>query len=394
MNLDANASYSLLPELRLELFSAKGGKEALEGTLNPSSVHRGGQRSRALVEEARAQIGQLIGLSRQEHLVFTSGATEANNTALFAPFWNRVKSNKLPEEQAIISTRLEHPSVLAPLRRLAALGFKSILIAPDSSGRISPDSFFENERVSPALVSVMLANNETGQILPVPEIASAVRSRFPGALLHCDAAQALGKFPFKFSDLGVDLLTLSGHKIGALMGVGALVIGAGVASQPLLYGGAQEMGQRAGTENLVGIVSFGLAAGVWRTKSAELVQGLSSNRNLVRRYLQDNLPEVIFNFESGPKLPNTLSVRFPGVSADDLVVALDLEGVCIASGPACAAGKPEPSHVLLTLGLDPAQVSETIRISLEAYYDAGALEQALAALVKCVKRMRKTRGEA
>ena len=251
VNLDINASYGLLPEVAEQLARSSS-------WLNPSSIHRGGQLARALVEEAREAVAALIGAGSGTRVVFCSGATEANNTVVTALHW----LGGGPWE-AVISA-VEHPSVRAPALRLQAAGGVQVReVAPDAGGAFSAARFTAALMPAARLAAVMLANNETGQVLPVAEIASSIKRAQPRCIVHCDAVQALGKMPVDFAALGVDSLSLSAHKIGGLSGVGALVITEELELQPLLCGGPQEQRLRAGTENVLGIYSSGWRR-VWR----------------------------------------------------------------------------------------------------------------------------------
>lgn len=388
INFDANANHTLLPEVREAL------RRFPKDALNPSSVHQGGQRARALVEEAREEIRQLLNLTPGDKVVFTSGATEANNTAVLAPFWKYFAKSRGMEplgNPAIVSSAIEHPSVLEPIKRLERMGIKSALLSPNQNGSFEAGAFLSACSTETKLLSLMLANNETGQILDVAAITRAVKAKFPGLIVHCDAVQAVGKLKFEFSALGTDLMSISAHKLGGLAGSGALIIKEGLQSEALLCGGVQELGLRAGTENVLGIVAFGVAARVLRQKLSENITALQQNRDFLVHYLRENIADAVFNLYGPACLPNTVSLRIPAIKADDLVVALDLEGVCTASGAACAAGKPEPSHVLLAMGLSREQAASTIRISLEACYRPGDLELGARKIVECVKRMRRPR---
>lgn len=360
VNFDANASHSALPEVG-ELVRAWGAEMA-----NPSAPHKLGQRARMMVEDARASLLELLGLGDGYEVIFTSGATEANNLAV---------ANS--GSGTILTSAVEHPSILEAVGQTG----RGILIDP--FGWSLPE-----REVS--FVSFMLANNETGSLLPVRDVFAAARQRWPNALTHCDAVQAVGKWAGSFSELEADALTVSGHKFGALSGSGALVVRRGVEILPQILGGAQEGRRRAGTENVIGITSIGVAARAIRRTLAARVAAMERSRTRVIDQLSAELPDAIFHSFSPEVLPNTMSVRFPGVRADDLVVACDLEGVCISSGAACSAGKQLPSHVLMALGLSEAETRETVRISLEGEYQAGELERGCEAIVRAVRRMRET----
>ncbi len=378
LNLDANASYGTLPGLA---------EEALRLTrfgLNPSSIHRGGQGARALIEEARDSVAAAIGATSGVRIVFTSGATEANNMALMLPYWEALRGDS--RQIHLLTTALEHPSVMEPARRLERLGVALSLARPQPMSALSSADVCQCLSPQTRLVSVMAANNETGEVFPVTEVASRARQAVPTVLVHTDAVQAFGKVPLAWDALAVDMLSISGHKIGALSGVGALVVRKENLAEAFLLGGPQEMHLRAGTENLIGIVSFGLAAQALVGEMAKRCDLMRRAVSVVRQVLTQELPNIEFNADNRERLPNTLSLRIPGLHADDLVAALDLEGIFVSSGAACASGKPEPSHVLLAMGMTAQAAKETLRISVRG--DLGEDDARLAAQKVCsvVKR--------
>ena len=375
INLDANASYGVLPEV------IEGVSEAF-GTLNPSSIHGGGQRARALIELARDRVAALLGLKGGERIVFTSGATEANTTALLSPFLESGRG--APDGVYWITSALEHHSVLEPCARLTSLGYPGkVLDAPQGSltaaaleAALTPDT---------RIVAAMYANNETGHITPLHEIAGAIKARNAATLIHVDAVQLLGKSETQLFELPIDSASFSAHKIGGLPGTGALVLRRDMPYGPLFVGGSQEVRFRAGTENVPGIVAFGIAAEVVQRSLHQRIEKLHADRVFLEESLRHSIKDLAFNhpFERG--LPNTLSVTFPGLRADDLIVALDLVGVFVSSGAACASGKPEPSHVLRGLGLSDGATRSTIRISLRADHTEAELRNAVQAIVSCVE---------
>lgn len=376
INFDANSSYGLLPSVREELF------ELLEGSLNPSSIHRGGQRARALIEEARERISTLIDLKGHGRIVFTSGATEANNWAVAAP----MLMGKSYGSVKVVASAVEHPSMLEPLKRLAAQGASVSLVYPNSSGSISAHNFLNYCSVEIDLVSLMLVNNETGTSYPVQELSTKLSSVSPQAIRHTDAVQALGKVPVSFASLDVHLMSLSAHKIGGLHGVGALVIRDDLDIPPYLSGGAQEVRYRAGTENLPGIVSFGLAARHVLETLEERQLFMRRNALLLIRRLEEELPSVRILSDPNNHAPNTVIIHVPGVRADDLVVSLDLQGVFVSSGAACASGKPDPSHVLLALGMNEDEARSSLRVSFHHAYPEGVVERGIEIIIKTLKR--------
>lgn len=373
IDCDANATYA--PDERIRgVISA-----CLESLGNPSSLHRGGQRARAALEESRAAVRRLVGAGEKDTIVFTSGATEANNTVIWA-------ASKLAGP--IISASTEHPCILQPLKRLAAEGRSVTLLNPDGGGRITAEQVASVVTPDVALVSIMAANNETGVLNPIAEIATVVRQIAPKALIHTDAAQLLGKGGVSMRALGVDLLTVSAHKIGALSGTGALVIRDGVTIAPLLLGGAQESKIRGGTENVLGIVVFGAVADMIAAGLPARIEVMAAVRDAFEELLVRALPDVQINGREHPRLPNTSSIYIPGVRADDLIVAMDLERILISSGAACTSGKPEPSHVLLAMGHDEERSRSTIRVSFRADLTPETVPHIVSALTNAVTRMR------
>lgn len=380
VNLDANASYPVLPKIWQALAEERP-------DLNPSSVHRGGQQARAMLENARESLRKLLGLDKSWTLVFTSGASEANNTALMLPLWRKFENHD-SNSISVVSSALEHPSVREPLQRLSKYGVKVKWVAPEKDASLSAHDFLQAIESETCMISCMLANNETGQILPVAEIVSKVKELRPEILFHCDAVQALGKFKLDYSALGVDLLTFSAHKIGALSGAGLLAIRAASDLPPLLLGGPQEQRLRAGTENLAAIYTFGLAAEELKASLTERIGRMNTARETIKTCLKEQIQNLRVNFENQKTLLNTLSITLDGISADDLVVAADLEGVYISAGSACASGKPEPSASLLAQGFSEQEAKSTIRISVSAELELSQAQHAAEVLSKCIKRAR------
>ncbi len=390
--LDANASYGQLAGLEKEVFAR------YNGACNPSSIHQGGQKARALIEEAREQVALLLGLGngarsyseKGYRVVFTSGATEANNTFLLS---SRRESARRKKAFEVITTSVEHPSILEPLVLLQNDGAALRFLTPRAACG-AKEHLLDASDVTAALtentdvVSLMWANNETGHIYPVEHIAAAVKQHSKNTLVHVDAAQALGKVELQIADSCIDALSISGHKIGAFPGVGALVLRDDTAFVPLLLGGPQETRYRAGTENVPGIISFGLAALHWLTRGVEIRRVMRVNKIFVEEFITTHIPGARFYSEAGEGgLANTISVRIPGVRSDDLVVALDLQGVAISSGSACASGKQDPSHVIMALGAEEIAARETIRMSLRGDESKESLAGACDRLVQCVRQI-------
>jgi cysteine desulfurase len=347
--LDWNATTPLRHEAREAMAAAWD----LSG--NPSSVHAEGRQARRFIEEARATISGAIG-ALPRNVVFTSGGTEANALAL-TPGLRRTSG--LPVERLIVSA-IEHASVLAGGRfRAEAIG----TVRVTNSGVLDLDHLRAMLAGGPpALVSVMLANNETGAVQPVAEAAEIIHSA--GGLLHVDAIQAFGKIPFNINILNADLITLSAHKIGGPKGVGALVLAEGAQGfEPLLRGGGQELGRRAGTENVAGIVGFGAAAKAAMAGLAEDAIRLEGLRSRLEDGLRQTLDVIVFA-DDVPRLPNTTLFTVPGLKAETAVIGFDLGGIAVSSGSACSSGKVQPSHVLEAMGFGPEIAQGAVRLSL------------------------------
>lgn len=326
-----------------------------EGGGNPSSVHRAGQRSRKMLEAARAQIAAAIVVNPRQ-MVFTSGGTESNNLAIFGAI------TASPRRRKIVSSEIEHSSILAPLAELERRGFDVVRIAPDSEGRIDPARVVAALDADTALVTLGLANSEVGTIQDLAPIASVCANT--GALFHVDAAQALGRIPLDVGALGCDLMTLSGHKLGAPAGIGALYIREAARIAPIALGGPHESGMRAGTQNLLGAVAFGAAAEAAISSMRAESERMGALTAALLARLHDAIPGLRLNGPLVGRLPNTLNLTFPGVLGESMLIALDLEGVEVSMGSACAAGAVEPSHVLRAMGRSIADARSSLRISL------------------------------
>lgn len=347
--LDWNATTPLRPEARSAMVAA------FDVSGNPSSVHSEGRAARKLIEDARAAVAAAVGADLR-NVVFTSGGTEANALAL-APGLQRGSGKSV---QRLIVSAIEHPSVLAGGR----FGQGEAEIAPVlPSGVIDLESLAALlESGPPALVSVMLANNETGAIQPIPEVAVLVHKA--GGVLHVDAVQALSKIAIDIKGLGADTLTVSAHKVGGPKGVGAVVVAEGLAGlQAQVRGGGQELGRRAGTENVAGIAGFGAAV---RAATASMEADAARMKSLQTR-LETGLrihPGTAIFADKVSRLPNTTLVSAPGLKAETAVIGFDLEGIAVSSGSACSSGKVQPSHVLQAMKADPTLLQGAIRLSL------------------------------
>jgi len=344
--LDNNASTQLDPEVREAMASAAG----LFG--NASSLHVEGQRARRAIEEAREQVAELVGGSAGE-IVLTSGGTEANALALFGAFAGR--------RGRVVISAVEHPSVREAAGRLAERGCEVVSVRPDASGRLDAARVLEAVVPGTLLVSVMAANNEYGSIFPVAAIAEGARGA--GALVHTDAVQAAGRLPVDVRAWGVDLLSMSAHKMHGPKGAGALWVRRGVRLESHTPGGGQEKRMRAGTENTGGIVGFGAAARLASRRLGE-ADAIGRLRDRLERGIRDRVPGARVVGASSERLANTTAVLFPGASGETLLMRLDLDGVAVSSGSACSSGTLSPSPALLALGLAPGEARSVVRFSL------------------------------
>jgi cysteine desulfurase len=360
--LDWNATTPLRPEARAAMLSAWD----LSG--NPSSVHAEGRQARRLVEDSRAAVAVAVG-GDARNVVFTSGGTEANALALTPDI--RKKGGQGVER--LIVSGIEHASVLAGGR---FDGAEIATLRVTSDGVIDRDHLRALLDGPPALVSIMHANNETGALQPVVEAAAMVHAA--GGLLHVDAVQALGKIPIDLKALQADLLSVSAHKIGGPKGIGALVLADGVAPEALLRGGGQELGRRAGTENVPGIAGFGAAAKAAMAGLTGDMAGVEKLRNQLEEGLRQTRGVVVFA-ENGQRLPNTTLFAVPGLRAETAVIGFDLEGIAVSSGSACSSGKVQPSYVLEAMGFGPELAKGAIRLSLGWSSTANDVERCLEA---------------
>ena len=346
---------------------------------NASSIHQRGQHARRGVDLARKQLATLIGCTAAE-IVFTSGGTEADNLAIFGALGRDEARDRL------VISAIEHPAILAAAERAAALGFDVRRVGVDGSGRVDLAQLSDALSERTALVSIMFANNEVGTIQPIAEIAALAHAH--GALMHSDAVQAVGKLPVDVSALGVDLLSISAHKIYGPQGVGALFVKRELELTPLLYGGEQEFRRRAGTENVMGIVGFGAAAAIARDRGEEHA-ALGELRDRLERGLSAIVGAQIFAAEA-PRLANTCAAAFVDVEGTALLMNLDLLGISVSVGSACASGKIGASHVLLAMGFDEASALGAVRFSLGDQNSAQQIDRVIEAVAEIVDRLRAT----
>jgi cysteine desulfurase len=347
---------------------------------NPGSVHSAGHAARMAIETARAEVAGFLACPARD-LVFTAGGTESNNLAIHGA------AAAAPDgARRIVTSAFEHPSVLRVLEDLELRGFDVVRIAPDGEGRVAEGAVLDAAIPGrTALVSLMLANNEIGTIQPVAAVARELRAR--GVPCHTDAVQAAGRMPIDVAALGVDLLSIAAHKIGGFPGAGALYVREGLPWTPLLLGGGQESNRRPGTENVPAIAAFGAAASDARAHLPEEIARMGGLRQRLESGVADRSLEAQVNGARAPRLPNTSSVFFPGLSAEALVIALDLEGVAVSAGSACSSGTLRHSPSLLAMGR-PAAAAASVRISLGPSTTEAEIDRFLDRLEPIVRRMR------
>lgn len=374
---DHNATTPVSPEVQAALVASLG-----EVYGNASSIHHYGQAAKQALERARRQVADLLHAESGE-IVLLSGGTEADNLAVFGVFHAHRGGRR-----HVITTGIEHPAVLNACAQIEREGGEVTYVSPTAEGIVNPDQVRRALRPETVLVSVMHANNELGTIQPVAEIAAIAHEA--GALMHSDGVQAAGKVPIDVKALAVDLYSISGHKINAPKGVGALYVRKGVDLAPLLYGGRHENGRRAGTENVPGAVALGAAA-AWETENfADKTRRVSELRDRLEASILERVPRCTVNCGGAPRTPNTTNICFEGVEGEALVIALDLRGFAVSSGAACSSGAVEPSHVLLAIGLSREAARSSIRFSLgrtNTVDEVGALVEAVAATVAHLRKI-------
>ena len=369
---DNNASTPVLPEVfdvMRPYFGERFG--------NASSIHHHGQDTRAAVERARESVATLVGC-RPSEIVFTSGGTEGDNLAIFGL--------ARPGDHVISST-IEHHAVLNACKHLEEMGCEVTYVPVDGRGQVDPDDVRRAQRANTRLITIMMANNETGVLQPVEEIGKIAAAA--DVYFHTDGVQAAGKVPLDVQRIGCDLLSISGHKMHAPQGVGALYVRKGTLLQPMLYGGRHERSRRAGTENVPGIVALGKAAELAREA---LEHGddktMAAYRDRIQQTILKNVEATGLNGEGAPRVPNTTNIYFEYIEGEALVIALDLKGLAVSTGAACSSGAIEPSHVLTAMGLRPDRARASIRFSLGKQNTPEEIDFALDILPKAVSRLR------
>ena len=374
--LDHNATTPLLPEVVDRMIGA-----LREEFGNPSSVHHFGQQAKAAIDEARTDVATLLGADPSE-VLFTSGGTESDNIAIRGA----AEALEAAGRRHLIASSIEHEAVLNTLKALAKRGWRTTLLPVDQTGIVSPDALRAALADDTSLVSVMHANNEIGTIQPIAELARIAHDR--GALFHTDAVQSAAKVLVNVKTLGVDMLSISAHKFYGPKGAGALWVRRGMRVLPLLTGGRQERGRRAGTENVAGIVGMGVAARVARAKMADEGLRLSALRDRLEAAILVAVPGTAVNGAREPRVPNTTNVSFDRVEAESLLIALDLDGIAVSTGSACSSGTLEPSHVLKAMGFSAHRAQNSIRFSLGASNTDSEIDHVIATLPNIVEKLR------
>jgi cysteine desulfurase len=370
--LDNNATTPVLPEV-LEAMRPY----FAEHFGNASSIHHHGQETRAAVERARESVAALLGC-RPSEVVFTSGGTEGDNLAI---------SGLAHAGDHVISSTIEHHAVLNSCKHLEGMGCEVTYIPVDGRGLVDPDDVRRALRPNTRLITIMMANNETGVLQPIEEIGKTAAEA--DVYFHTDAVQAAGKVPIEVKRLGCDLLSISGHKLHAPQGVGAIYVGKGTVLQPMFYGGSHERSRRAGTENVPGIIGLGKAAELAREalERGELAQ-MSAMRDRIEQTILSEVDATGVNGQGAPRVPNTTNIHFDYIEGEALVIALDLKGLAVSTGAACSSGAIEPSHVLTAMGLPPGIARASLRFSLGKQNTPDDVQFALDLVPQTVARLR------
>ncbi len=373
--LDNNATTALAPEV----FEAMK-RYWLEDYGNASSIHWFGQQAKAAVETARERVAKLIN-ARPNEIVFTSGGTESDNAAVMG-----IVEAARSESKHVVSTAIEHHAVLYTLKALEKRGVRVTYVRVGPSGVVDPDDIERAIRPETVLISVMHANNELGTVQPIEEIGRMAREH--DIYFHTDAVQSVGKIPVDVEKFGIDLLSLSAHKLHGPQGVGALYVRKGTILRPLLYGGHHERDRRPGTENVAGIVGLGKAAELARERLTEEAVRVGTLRDRLEEGILRNVPLVARNGDPHRRLPTTTNLSFGYIEGEGFVIAMDLRAIACSTGAACSSGSLEPSHVLSAVGLTPGQARSSIRFSLSRFNTADDINHTLEVLPAVVEQLR------
>ena len=374
--LDYNATTPMSPEV-LDFY-----KDQLSLYANASSLHEDGRRAKKEIEIARKNVADLVNVLPEE-IIFTSGGSESNNTV----FNTMINLGKKLGKNLIVTTEIEHPCVLEASKRLADFGMEVVYLPVDEYGLVKEDEYKAALERNPLLVSVMTANNEIGTVQDIKKLEQLAHEK--GALFHTDAVQAAGKIPVDLKDWGVDYATFSGHKIYGPKGVVALFVKTGCKIEPLIRGGHQEKGYRAGTYNAPSIAAYGKAAELAKADIEHYTTHTKALREKLKNGLLEKIPNIKINGHPEKVLPNTLDVSFPGAEGEAILLHLDLLGVDVSTGSACASGSLEPSHVLMATGLGPELAHGSIRFSFGKYNTESDVDYILEKFPPVIDRLRK-----
>jgi cysteine desulfurase len=370
--LDHNATTPVLPEVFEAMRPFFG-----EHFGNASSIHHHGQQTRAAVEDARESVARLLGASASE-VVFTSGGTEGDNLAI---------AGLVEAGDHLITSSVEHHAVLHAAKHAEEIGCELTVLPVDERGFVDPSDVKRALRPNTRLISIMMANNETGVLQSVEEIGKIAAEA--DVYFHTDAVQAAGKISINVNSIGCDALSISGHKMNAPQGVGALYVKKGTTIRPLVYGGRHERSRRAGTENVPGIVALGKAAEIaTQTLEAGEERKVAALRDRLERGILAQVEDASVNGKGSPRVPNTSNIRFDHIEGESLVIALDLKGLAVSTGAACSSGAIEPSHVLIAMGLRPDQARSSIRFSLGKQTTVADIDFAMTLVPETVARLR------
>ena len=373
--LDYNSTTPVDPEVAETMRQAM-----VDNYGNPSSVHSLGNRAKVAMEAARETIAAILGADPSE-VYFTAGGTEADNLALKgAARAQQSKGNHL------IVSKIEHHAILESAHYLEKNGFSATYLGCGPEGIVSIEELKRALTSKTTVVSIMMANNETGVIQPIAEMAAACRQA--GALFHTDAVQALGKLPVNVNDLGVDLLSLSAHKFYGPKGVGALYVRKGVKLTPLFHGGSHERRKRAGTENSAGVIAMARALEIAESKREQEHARLTELGNYFITQVQSKIKDVYLNGDRDRRVPSTVNLSFKGVEGEAIILSLDMKGICVSSGSACTSGSLQASHVLTAMGVDPLLAQGSIRFSMGRYTTKDQLDYTISALPEIIDRLR------
>jgi len=347
---------------------------------NPSSMHTFGGKIRRFIDKARESVASLLGAESPSEIIFTSCGTESDNTAIISTL------RSFPNKKHIITTKVEHPAVLSLCKYLETIGYRVTYLNVNSQGQLDLDELSYSIQSDTAIISIMYANNETGVIFPIQEIAEIARQK--NVIFHTDAVQALGKIDFDLKKIPIDLVSISGHKIHAPKGVGALYIRKGTKFSPFILGGHQEEGRRGGTENVASIIGFGVACELAKKYMEEENKRVKYLRDKLENSILEKIPNTRVNGDRINRLPNTTNISFEFVEGEAILLMLDQKGICASSGSACTSGSLTPSHVLRAMGVPFTFLQGSIRFSLSRYNTEEEIDYIIETLPHIINRLR------